>query len=780
MIDIKDELSKNFIDYAYEVNSERAFPSATDGLKPGARCCLWEMFTSGYTSNKPHVKSAKVSGGVISRWHPHGDVAVYETFARMSMPWINNICEVDWHGGNGNISMGSDALSSSRYTECRLSKASEDGLFYGIKKKNVPFVLNFSEDAEMPKVLPAIYPRLLVNGAQGIGVSIATMVVPHNLNELTDIIEKYITDDKLDYSNLYPDFPTGGIIINKNDIHTIYKTGKGKVILRAKAEIEGSSILITELPYQVYVEPLIDTIVDLIKKEQITDIVDIYNKTDKNKLLIEVECRKNPSRVLKQLFAMTDLQKSYSVNQNALVGKTPKLLNLQEYLNIYIQHNLDCIKRETEFDLKKAQDRSVIVEGLIKAITSIDDIISLIKSSKDSADAQTQLMSTFGFLAVQAKAIVDMKLGRLAKLEGVELEEEYKDLQNTIENCNHILSDVNERLDIFLIRLKQFTNKYGWERRTKVTQINLKEEETVEELNIEPQDCVIIITENNNIKRVPFTEYNTQRRNGTGTKNQKEKTKLMIDGNTKESLYVITDKGKIYKMSINDIPEGKRNSKGEPIDMFIGMDVDEIPNAIFTDSSTKDMPEKYIIFVTRLGQIKKTKIEEYLSVKSKKGTKALTLKTGDEVISVRAANDEEYMFVTKFGNAIRFKTNEINPVGRVATGVKGIKLNDGDSVVAAFPIFNDTKYVAFFTKNGQGKMVDVKEFPVQGRGGKGLACAKNTVIATAMVLDKDRDILINGLSNSIRVNSNDIPVLSRTALGNNLIKNSNIISVSFI
>lgn len=780
MIDIKDELSKNFIDYAYEVNSERAFPSAADGMKPGARCCLWEMFTSGYTSNKPHVKSAKVSGGVISRWHPHGDVAVYETFARMSMPWINNIPEVDWHGGNGNISMGSDALSSSRYTECRLSKAAEDGLFCGIKKKNVPFVLNFSEDAEMPKVLPAIYPRLLVNGAQGIGVSIATMIVPHNLNELTNIIEKYVKESTLDYSNLYPDFPTGGIIINKNDVSEIYKTGKGKVILRAKTEIKGNSILITELPYQVYVEPLIDTIVDLIKKEQITDIVDIYNKTDKNKLLIEVECRKNPSRVLKQLFAMTDLQKSYSVNQNALVGKTPKLLNLEEYLKIYIQHNLDCIKRETEFDLQKAKDRSVIVEGLIKAIASIDEIIALIKSSKDSADAQAQLMFTYGFKAVQAKAIVDMKLGRLAKLEGVELEEEYKDLQNTIEKCTNILANVDARLDIFLTRLKQFTNKYGWERRTKVMQINLKDEESIEELNIEPQDCVIIITENNNIKRVPVSEYSRQKRNGKGTKNQKDETLMMIDGNTKDSLYVITDKGKIYKMLVNDIPEGKRNSKGEPIDMFIGMDVDEIPSAIFTDSSTKNMPEKYIVFVTEYGFIKKTKVEEYLSVKSKKGTKALNLKDNDKVVSVHPVDEEEYMFVTKFGQAIRFKTNEINPVGRTAMGVKGIKLNDGDKVVAAFPIYEDSEYIGIFTKSGQGKMVDLKEFSVQGRGGKGLACTKNAVVVAAMVLNKDRDILINGLTNSIRLNSNDLPVLSRTALGNNLIKNTNIISVSFI
>lgn len=778
MIDIKDELSKNFIDYAYEVNSERAFPNAADGMKPGARCCLWEMYNSGYTSNKPHVKSAKVSGGVISRWHPHGDVAVYETFARMSMPWINNIPEVDWHGGNGNISMGSNALSSQRYTECRLSKSSEDGLFYGIKKRNVPFVLNFSEDAEMPKVLPAIYPRLLVNGCQGIGVSIATLIVPHNLNELTDIIEKYIQTNEIDYSNLYPDFPTGGIIINKNEISSIYKTGKGKVILRAKAEIKGKSILITELPYQVYVEPLIDTIVDLIKKEQITDIVDIYNKTDKNKLLIEVECRKNPERVLKQLYALTDLQKSYSVNQNALVGKTPKLLNLEEYLRIYIQHNLDCIKRETEFDLQKAKDRSIIVEGLIKAIAHIDDIIALIKSSKDSTDAQTKLMSTFGFKAVQAKAIVDMKLGRLAKLEGVELEEEYKDLQNTIEKCTNILSDVNARLDIFLTRLKQFTKKYGWKRRTQITQINLKEEQTLEEINIEPQDCIVVITESNHIKRVPESEYAAQRRNGVGTKNS-ELIKCYIGANTTDSVFILTNFGKIYKTSVNNIPEGKRTTKGEPIDMLFGFEPGETFQAIMGESNNYS-DDEYIIFATRMGNIKKTKISEYMSIKSKKGTKALKLKDDDEVISINYVNDEPYMIVTKFGYSIKFETKDINPVGKIAVGVKGIKLQDGDEVIAAFPIHKEDKYVGIFTKNGQGKLVEVKEFTEQGRGGKGITCTKNAIVIDAMTLNKDDDIIVNGISNTIRTKASELPVLSRTALGNNIIKNTTVISVSKI
>lgn len=775
-MNINTELSTNFIEYAYEVNSNRAFPDARDGCKPSQRAALWDFYKNGYTSNKPHVKCAKISGSILQIW-PHSDSAAYETFTRMSQPWINNICEVDWHGSNGNIVIGPEPASS-RYTEARLSKAAEEGLFHGIKKNNVPMILNYSEDEEWPKVLPVIYPKLMVNGSIGIGVSIAQTWILWNLNELTDVIEKYIKTNELEYSNLFPDFPTGGILINKNDIPNILKTGKGKVILRAKAEIEGKSILITELPYQVYVEPLIDTIVDLIKKEQIKDIVDIYNKTDKNKLLIEVECRKNPERVLKQLYALTDLQKSYSVNQNALVGKTPKLLNLEEYLRIYIQHNLDCIKRETEFDLQKAKDRSTIVEGLIKAIAHIDDIIALIKSSKDSADAQTKLMSTFGFKAVQAKAIVDMKLGRLAKLEGVELEEEYKDLQNTIEKCTNILSDVNARLDIFLTRLKQFTKKYGWKRRTQITQINLKEEQTLEEINIEPQDCIVVITESNHIKRVPESEYAAQRRNGVGTKNS-ELIKCYIGANTTDSVFILTNFGKIYKTSVNNIPEGKRTTKGEPIDMLFGFEPGETFQAIMGESNNYS-DDEYIIFATRMGNIKKTKISEYMSIKSKKGTKALKLKDDDEVISINYVNDEPYMIVTKFGYSIKFETKDINPVGKIAVGVKGIKLQDGDEVIAAFPIHKEDKYVGIFTKNGQGKLVEVKEFTEQGRGGKGITCTKNAIVVDAMTLNKDDDIIVNGISNTIRTKASELPVLSRTALGNNIIKNTTVISVSKI
>ena len=432
IIEICQELHQNAIDFAYEANSQRAFADARDGLKPGQRACLWEMYIKGYSSSKPHVKSAKIDGGVAATWWPHGTTAIYETFARMSQSWINNIPEVDWHGANGNQIIGSSPAAD-RYTEARLSTAAEEGMLYGLKKNNVPMILNFSEDEEWPEVLPAIFPRLLINGCQGIGYTVANVWLPHCLKEIVDIINNYIQSGEINYENIYPDFPSGGVIINKNDLANIYKTGKGTVILRGRAEIDNNSIFITELPYQTYVEPLLDEIKELILKEEITGIKDIYNKSDKKRLLVEIECDGNPRIVLNQLYKLTSLQKSFSANQYALVSKTPKLLNLKQYLDIYINHNLECIQKEYEFDLKKAQARQEIVEGLVKALEDIDNIIELIKKSDNSINAKNALIEKYQFTENQAKAILDMKLSRLAKLEKVELNEELKGLTSNIE-----------------------------------------------------------------------------------------------------------------------------------------------------------------------------------------------------------------------------------------------------------------------------------------------------------------------------------------------------------
>ena len=518
MIDINQELHQNFLDFSYEANSQRAFADARDGLKPGQRACLWEMYSKKYSSNKPHVKSAKISGGVVANWWPHGTTAIYDTFARMSQNWINNIPEVDWHGGNGSIQINGEAAAD-RYTEARLAKSTEDGLLFNINKHTVPMKPNFSEDDEWPVVFPAIYPRLMVNGCQGIGSTVANVWLPHNLNELTAILENYLTTGKLDFSTLAPDFPTGGILINKNDVKKIYETGKGKAVVRAKTDIKGNTISITEMPYQVYVEPLIESIKKLMIDNTITDILNIDNKSGKNKLLIEIECEKNPAGVLMQLFKETDLQKSYSANQFALVGKTPKLLTLKQYFDIFINHNIECINNEYKYDLEKTKDRLEIVDGLIKALEDIDNIITLIKQSDSAAHAVIRLIEKYKLTERQAKAIVDMKLGRLAKLEKVELEQEQAELKDKIANCMAMINDEEKKKNLFLERIKNFTKKYGYSRRTQLMHIEEpKTKEDKEVALIPPEKCVVVMTESGNLKRIPSTSFRTQRKGGKGVK----------------------------------------------------------------------------------------------------------------------------------------------------------------------------------------------------------------------------------------------------------------------
>ena len=574
-IEFTQELHQNFIDFSYEANSQRAFADARDGLKPGQRACLWEMYDKGYTSNKPHVKSAKISGGVIANWWPHGDTAIYDTFARMSQSWINNIPEVSWHGANGSQIISGEAAAS-RYTEARLSKAIEEGMLFNIKKHNVPMIKNFSEDAEWPEVLPAILPRLMINGCQGIGVTIANVWLPHNLKDLWDHIMVYLQEGRIETDNLYPDFPSGGIIINKKDIHTIYETGKGKVILRAKTEIKNNSIIITEFPYQVYVEPWIESVKKLITDGTISNIENIYNRSNhKNGILVEVECTINPDQVLNQLFKNTDLQKSYNANQFALVGKTPKLLNLKEYFDIYINHNLKCIIKENEFDLTKAKDKAEIIEGLLKALEDIDNIIALIKASESAATAKVSLISKYDFTERQAKAIVDMKLGRLAHLEGVELNKEAEDLNDKIFMLHQILDNQDEQIGILKVRLQGLVNKYGDARRTELTQIEVTKEEK-EKAEVVPEDVVVIVNNLNEVKRIPKKSFKVQHRRGVGVKTASESTRIMLATNTVDTLMIFTSEGKMYRLNVDKIPEGTNASRGVNLKTILKLDDKEV------------------------------------------------------------------------------------------------------------------------------------------------------------------------------------------------------------
>ena len=777
-IDICNELHQNAIDFAYEANSQRAFADARDGLKPGQRACLWEMYSKGYSSNKPHVKSAKIDGGVAAAFWPHGTTAIYETFARMSQPWINNLPEVDWHGANGNQIIGS-APAADRYTEARLSKSAEDGLLSGLKKKNVPMILNFSEDEEWPEVLPAVFPRLLVNGCQGIGYTVANTWIPHSLSEVVEIIKIYLATGNIDYNNIHPDFPSGGVIINKDNLTNIYKTGKGTVVVRAKTRIEKNSILIDELPYQVYVEPLLEEIKELIVKEELTGIKDVYNKCDKKRLLIEIECDGSPSVVLSNLYKLTSLQKSYSANQYALVSKTPKLLNLKEYLDIYIAHNIECIKREYEYDLEKAKARAEIVEGLVKALEDIDNIIELIKKSENSNHAKEELIKRYSFTENQAKAILDMKLSKLAKLESVELNQELKELTSNIKLYNEIISNQMRLQEIFLEKLIAFTKKYGAPRKTELTQVaTTKEEKEIE--FVEPEKCVVIMTEGGSIKRIPSTSFRTQKRNGKGIKTQDDITHALIRTNTVDSLMIFSDKGRMYRLLVNDIPVGTNVSKGASVKALTSMEANERPAAMY--SIYRDTDAQYVLFVTKNGLVKKTSLDEYCKTKKKGGINAITIKDGDELAAVSLVKDEQLILLTSQGIAIRFDSREVPASSRTTMGIKGITLKEGDCVVAALPIRDAQDRLALFSTAGMGKKISVDELPLQKRAGKGLMCykptaASGTIAAATLVSDED-SILVSGSKNSICISASDIPALSRASMGNLIIKDSDVISVS--
>ena len=772
-INIENEVSQNFIDFSHEANCQRAFADARDGLKPGQRACLWEMFIKGYSSNKPHVKSAKISGGTIATWWPHGDVAIYDTFARMSQPWINNMPEVDWHGANGSIQISGEPAAS-RYTEARLSKIAEEGLFYNIKKHNVPMKLNFSEDEEWPEVLPAIIPRLMINGCQGIGSTIANVWLPHSLNDLAKVIDNYLSTGKLDYSNLAPSFPTGGIIINKNDIHKIYETGKGKVIVRGKAEIKDNLILITEIPYQVYVEPLIDQIKELIQKDEITGISNILNKSDKKKLLIEIECDGSPSSVLANLYKKTNLQKSYSANQYALVGKTPRLLNLKEYLDIYIQHNIDCIIREATFDRDKALARLEVVEGLLIALADIDNIINIIKKSDSTANAKENLIKKYGFTDNQVTAILNMKLSSLAKLEGVKLENEKEDLKKEIERLSYLIVDKSTQHKEFHNRFDKIVKKYGDVRRTELAQIEIPKEEK-EIAFVEPKDVVVFCTKGGYIKRIPKGNFKPQRKNGKGLKNKDDAVLASISTNTTDTLMIFTKSGKMYRMLVDDVPEGTNATKGTSLFSLLSLENND--DIVMITSLYYKTKAKYIVFFTKNGLIKKTKLEEYTGTKKKTGIQAIKIKEGDGIANVTFLADEKVVLVTKKGFAIKFETKSIDPTSRVTMGVKGIKLAEGDEVLLGLPVHDEVNdYFTVVTEDGCGRRLKIKNIPLQNKGGIGAkVCADGKKIAAAAMLAETDEAVIIGTPNNICINAKDIPVLeNRMTEGSKLINGSKV------
>lgn len=653
-INILDEMKNDFLVYAQEVNQNRSFPDACDGLKPSQRACLWEMYDKGYSSNKPHIKSAKVDGGVIANWWPHG--SEYSTIVRMSQPWINNICEVDFHGANGSLQGGGEAAAP-RYTECRLSKAAEDGFFESIKKDSVDFIKNYSEDQEWPYVFPAIFPRLMINGSQGIGYTLAQEWEPTNLNEFVEQVKAYLKNGKVDCTAIYPDYPTGGVIINKKDIHTIYETGRGSIILRAKTEVEGNVIKITELPYQVYAEPLIQKIKDLVNDGQITGIEDIYNKSDDNGLLIEIECSDDTNIILSRLFKLTDMQVSFNANMMALVENIPQMLTLKDYIKIYVNHNICCIKREYIFDKAKAEARLEIVNGLVQALENIDNIISLIKKSKSSADAVISLKRKYKFTDIQAKAIVDMKLGKLANLETIELNKEQEDLTKTISNCNEMLKSEAKQNKEFLSRLQEFAKKYGWERRTSLTDIDIvKEKKAAKERHKSTEQFMVVLTKGNTIKRIKLADYRPQGK----VRNEEDKIIAEVKVGAKDKVILISENGVMYKLVTNKISLGSMTSSGTVLgDKMIAM-----------FDGTEDKP--YIFMVTDRGRVKKMTTSTVFSVGKNIGTTVMRV-NDEKVIHCILATDDDAVIVNNGKKDYIIHVKEFTPRGRNSGGVNGIK-----------------------------------------------------------------------------------------------------------
>ena len=699
-IDILDEVKQNFIDSSYDVNTNRAFPNVKDGLKPGQRACLWEMYTKGYTSNKPHVKSAKIDGGVAALWWPHGTTAIYETFARMSQPFTNNVPEVDFHGANGNIILGGDALAADRYTEVRLSKIAEEGMLKGIDKNNVPMLWNFSEDEQWPQVLPAVFPRLLVNGCQGIGVSVANVFLPHSFTETANLILKYLKENILDEEEYYPDFPTGGTIINQDELATINKTGKGRVILEANYTINNNEIVFYEMPYQVYIEPVIETIKEKIEDGAIEGINDIFNKSDKKRIALVIECQKGykPEQIVEQLFQNTPLRSQYNANQNGIISKTPVLLNLQQIVDCYIEHNLECIQKEFQFDLDKTNARIEILEGLIAALANIDDIVDIIRKSDSPTEAKNTLMDKYSFTENQAKSILDMKLARLTKLDGVKLNDELQEKQEYAAKCAEIVGSEDSRKQVLIERLTELRDKFGDKRRTKVIQktITKKASNGTTKQSEPVEDVVITYNPIGYLQRIPISSY-------------RKSNFKSFKCTTEDLVLLFSNKGRFFRISPKDIKSCSVKDKGTAIGAILKLEPGEKILNVFSDIINQDRP--YLLFALKDGSVKKIEKMEYLGKTRNLSGMVATKVKDSEVVSVQETNGNDIVLHSKNGYYIRFAADDVRATGRNSAGVKGIKLSEGDSLTTCVICDKIDKEVKI-----EGKKITIA---AQGRGGKG-------------------------------------------------------------
>ena len=783
-VNIKDEIEQSLLDYGMSIISDRALPSAEDGLKPVNRRILYDMFDKGYMNNKKFVKCAQPVGDTMGRFHPHGDSSIYGALAWMSQDWNMRYPLISWHGNNG--SRDGDEPAAYRYTECKLSKLGEE-MLADIKKNTVDWQNAYTDEEQEPVYLPGKLPNLIVNGTSGIAWAMACSFAPHNLIEVMDAAIYVLQNPDCEVADLLnfitgPDFPTGGLLINKDELKTAYLTGKGRARVRGEYTIEsnksGDSIVFTSIPYKVSKEKLTVDLDKLCESGEISGIKAIRDETNRDgvRFVIELEKGVSAEPIIAKIFKKTQLEDTYSFNQVALVDKKPRLLNIKQLIENYLEHQRDVLLRKTQYDIDKVQARLHILEGLLIALEDIDNIITLIKKSASAAAAKTALMEKYNLSEVQAKAILDMKLSKLAKLESVEIQNEKKELLEKFDSLSQILKNpVPEMINIFT----DLKNTYGDARRTTITQVSITKEEKEIEF-VEPEKCVVTMTKDGMIKRIPSKSFRTQKRNGKGVKTQGDIVTATIRTNTIDSLMVFTTKGKMYRILVNDIPVGTNVSVGQSIKSLIAMYTDEEANLIY--SIYRDTDAKYLLFTTKNGICKKTALEEYTSTKKKTGIAAINLKEGDSLVSVNLIKDEDIILMTHEGMAIKFNSSEISASGRATSGVKGITLKADDYVVSALPIRHNTDEIAIFSERGLGKKIKMDELILQKRAGKGLIVYKPTdvsgkVCAGALISDED-SILIVGAASSICISAQDVPLLSRGSLGNQLIKGTSITSVS--
>ena len=779
-VDLQNEMKKSFLDYSMSVIVSRALPDVRDGLKPVHRRILYTMFEKGLEPSKPYHKCADTVGSVLGSYHPHGDASVYDALVRLAQDFSMRYMLVDGHGNFGSVD--GDPPAAYRYTEARMSKISLD-MLTDIDKNTVDFEPNYDDRLKEPSVLPSRFPNLLVNGSSGIAVGMATNIPPHNLGETIDAVNLLIDNPDAELSEIMecmpgPDFPTGGIIMGRSGIRAAYATGKGKITVRAKTEIVEVNgrykIIVTELPYVVNKARLIEYIADLVKDKKIEGISNIEDHSDRKGMQIEIDIKGDASAqiVLNQLFSYTQLQTTFGAIMLSIVDGEPKILTLKEMLQCYIDFQKEVVRRRTEFDLKKAKDRAHILEGLKIALDFIDEVIAIIRNSKDTATAKLRLRERFELDEIQAQAIVQMRLGQLTNMEQTKIDDEIQALMAKIKEYNEILSSETKLSGIIKEEITQIRNKYADPRRTEICSVS--GEVDIEDL-IPQEECVITLTQFGYAKRLSVDTYKIQRRGGRGvagmSRREEDVATEMFVANSHDYILFFTDKGRVYRLKAYEIPEGSRQAKGINIANLLPIEADEKVTSMIKVPEFDE--EKYLIMVTRCGIVKRISLNAYNTVR-KGGLIALELNEGDELVWVRLTDGEQDVIVaTKKGVAIRFKETDVRPMGRQARGVKAITLKDGDSVIG-MSVVRKNGYVLTVSETGYGRLSSPDDYRIQSRGGKGLTnyhTEKFGDVAAIKVVDLEDDIIMISRDGIIiRIPADSIRVCSRPSKGVTLMK----------